>query len=432
MEYGFHMTVLSHPEPTDDAMGASPEGPVRITGTLRRLLISLIPANVVIFIIWGAVPSIMLALQVNNLDPDHKVANLALITTLGAFAAMLAQPIAGVVSDRTRSRFGRRTPWILIGSATGTLALIALGLQTSVLGMALAWMGVQISFNFAQGPLSALMPDRVPRQARGSFAAATGVGTMVGLLGGQFVGASFADFLPVGYAILGIVAFVTLWGFVHFNPDTPNTAQPREPFDLRAFLATFWVNPIAHPDFAWAFAGRFLLNTGYTLVTGYMLYVLADYIGLGVERATTVSPLVSAAGIPTLVLAIAISGPLSDRLGRRKIFVFAAAAVQGSALLIPWIFPTTTGLFVCAAIAGIGSGFFQSVDTALITEVLPSKESYGKDLGVVNIAATLPQTIAPALAGVIVLHAGYVALFPAAIVLCLLGAVSVWFIKSVR
>lgn len=113
-------------------------------------------------------------------------------------------------------------------------------------------------------------------------------------------------------------------------------------------------------------------------------------------------------------------------------FVFAAATVQGLALLIPWLFPTTTALFVFAATAGIGSGFFQSVDTALITEVLPSKESYGKDLGVVNIAATLPQTIAPALAGVIVLNLSYAALFPTAIVLCLLGAASVWFIKSVR
>lgn len=426
------MTTTSAPEPAEGILDGAYEGPVKITGLLRRLLITLVPANVVIFIIWGAVPSIMLALQVNNLDPDNKVANLALITTVGAFSAMLAQPIAGVVSDRTRSRFGRRTPWILIGSGAGTLALIALGLQSTVLGMALAWMAVQISFNFAQGPLSALMPDRVPRLARGSFAAATGIGTMVGLLGGQFVGASFASMLPVGYTVLGVVAFAMLWLFVHLNPDVPNQDQPREPFDIKQFLSTFWVNPIEYPDFAWAFAGRFLLNTGYTLVTGYMLYILADYIGMGVEDATTTSPLVSAAGIPTLVIAIAISGPLSDRLGRRKVFVFAAATVQGLALLIPWLFPTTTALFVFAAIAGIGSGFFQSVDTALITEVLPSKESYGKDLGVVNIAATLPQTIAPALAGVIVLNLSYAALFPTAIVLCLLGAASVWFIKSVR
>jgi MFS family permease len=201
---------------------------------------------------------------------------------------------------------------------------------------------------------------------------------------------------------------------------------------LHDFLATFWVNPVQHPDFAWAFAGRFLLNTGYTLVTGYVLYILADYVGLGVERATTTSPLVSAAGIPTLVLAIAISGPLSDRLGRRKLFVFLAAAVQGLALLIPWMFPTVTALFVFAAIAGVGAGFYQSVDTALITEVLPSEKSFGKDLGVVNIAATLPQTIAPAIAGLIVVNLSYSVLFPVAIVLCLLGAVCVWPIRSVR
>ncbi|MCI1675604.1 MAG: MFS transporter [Ancrocorticia sp.] len=430
------MTSMStSPEPSeilDRSLDGSYEGPVRITGKLRRLLISLVPANIVIFIIWGGVPSIMLALQVNSYDPIHKVSNLAVITTIGAFAAMIAQPVAGVVSDRTRSRLGRRTPWILIGSAAGGVFLILLGLQNTIAGMAVFWVLVQISYNFAQGPLSAIMPDRVPRQARGTFAAANGIGLMVGMLGGQFVGAAFSQFLPIGYTVFAVVAFAALLVFVRVNPDRPNSDEPREAFLLHDFLATFWVNPVQHPDFAWAFAGRFLLNTGYTLVTGYVLYILADYVGLGVERATTTSPLVSAAGIPTLVLAIAISGPLSDRLGRRKLFVFLAAAVQGLALLIPWMFPTVTALFVFAAIAGVGAGFYQSVDTALITEVLPSEKSFGKDLGVVNIAATLPQTIAPAIAGLIVVNLSYSALFPVAIVLCLLGAVCVWPIRSVR
>ena len=58
--------------------------------------------------------------------------------------------------------------------------------------------------------------------------------------------------------------------------------------------------------------------------------------------------------------------------------------------------------------------------------------SFAKDPGVVNIAATLPQTLAPGVAGAIVLAYGYAALFPVAIVLGILGACAIWPIKSVR
>lgn len=83
-------------------------------------------------------------------------------------------------------------------------------------------------------------------------------------------------------------------------------------------------------------------------------------------------------------------------------------------------------------IAGFGFGMFQAVDTALMSEVLPSAKSFAKDLGVVNIAATLPQTLAPGVAGAIVLALGYQALFPVAIVLGILGALAVWPIRATR
>ena len=82
--------------------------------------------------------------------------------TIGAFFAMLAQPIAGQISDRTRSRFGRRAPWIFIGALAGGLALVGLAFANSLVGVVIAWTLVQITYNFAQGPLSAVMPDRVP------------------------------------------------------------------------------------------------------------------------------------------------------------------------------------------------------------------------------------------------------------------------------
>lgn len=421
---------------TPPADGATPVAPpplerVRIEGPLRRLLLWFVPGSLSIFLLWGAIPTVLLPLQVEQLDPANKVANLAIVTTIGALAAMIAQPVAGTISDRARTRFGSRAPFIVGGALIGGVALIALGLASSILLVAVCWTIVQVAFNVVQGPFSAMLPDRVPEAVRGTFAAVIGAMTMVGSLGGVILASLLAGSIPGAYLVLAGTAVTLLTLFAVFTRSGDNRAEPRPPFRLRDFALTFWVNPIAHPDFFWAFTGRLLLYTGYFLVVAYQLYLLQDYIGLGAE-AVTLLPLVSAAALPTLIVAVAVSGPWSDRVGRRKPFVVAASLIVGLAQLVPWVWPTFEGMIVFALLAGLGFGAFQAVDTALVSQVLPDSHAHAKDLGVVNIAATLPQTLAPALAGTVVLAFGYAGLFPAAIALSVLGALAVLPIRSVR
>lgn len=413
----------------EDAAGnEDPPAPIKGVG---RLLGWIIPANLGIFLIWGAVPGILLPQQVTVLFGEaDKVANLAIVATIGAFCAMIAQPIAGQISDRTRSRFGRRAPWMFLGALAGGLSLVGLAFADSLIGVVIAWTLVQITYNFAQGPLSAVMPDRVPLKRRGTFAALSGIGLMVGALGGQIVGSLFFDSITAGYFTFAAIALVVLTLFIVFNPDYSSKELPVEPFKLGDFLRTFWVNPIKHPDFFWAFTGRLLLYTGYFAVTGYQLYLLTDYFG--VERPQDVIPVLGLISLAGILIATIVSGPLSDKLGRRKIFVFASSVVTGLAFLLPWVWPDVTAWMIMTFISGLGFGMFQAVDTALMSEVLPSAKSFAKDLGVVNIAATLPQTLAPGVAGAIVLAFGVAGLFPVAIVLSVLGAFAVWPIKAVR
>ncbi|MHC3000103.1 hypothetical protein OB08_13290 [Microbacterium sp. HJ5] len=398
---------------------------------LRRLLAWIIPANLGIYLIWGAVPGILLPQQITLLFGEaDKVANLAIVATIGAFAAMIAQPIAGQISDRTRSRFGRRAPWMILGALAGGLALVGLAFADSLVGVVIAWTLVQISYNFAQGPLSAVMPDRVPLSRRGLFAALSGIGLMVGAIGGQVVGSLFFNSLTAGYVTFAVVALVMMALFNGFNPDYSSAKLQPEPFRLGDFLRTFWVNPVKHPDFFWAFTGRLLLYTGYFAVTGYQLFLLTDYFG--VEKPEAVIPVLGLISLAGILISTVVSGPLSDRFGRRKPFVFASAAITGLALVLPWVWPDLTAWMIMTFLAGLGFGMFQAVDTALISEVLPSAKSFAKDLGVVNIAATLPQTLAPGVAGAIVLAFGYAGLFPVGIALSLLGAFAVWPIRSTR
>lgn len=418
---------------TPPAQPAGHDDPPPPVKGLGRLLWTIIPANFAIFMIWGAVPGILLPQQITvafGEENQVNVANLAIVSTIGAFAAMVAQPLAGQISDRTRSRYGRRAPWIVIGALTGALSLIGLAFANSLVGFIIAWTLVQVCFNFAQGPLSAIMPDRVPVKRRGTFAALSGIGLMVGVLGGSIIGALFFNSITAGYVTFAVLAVVVLALFVAVNPDHPSTDSRPEPFDVKEFLRTFWVNPVEHPDFFWAFTGRLLLYTGYFAVNGYQLYLLQYYFG--VEHPETIIPLIGMLSLAGILISTIISGPLSDKVGRRKPFVFGSAALVSLAFVVPWAWQDVNAWMIMTFVAGLGFGMFQAVDTALISEVLPSATSFGKDLGVVNIAATLPQTLAPGVAGAIVLAFGYAGLFPVAITLGILGAAAIWPIRSVR
>ena len=415
------------------AVSAQSPAKVKVRGRLLRLMISMMFANIAIFAIWGAVPGIFLPLQVQGIVGDaSKAGTLGLVATIGAFAAMIAQPIAGMVSDRTRSRFGRRAPWMVAGTLLGGLALLFMGASTGIAQLTVAWVIVQVAFNFAQGPLSAILPDRVPSGARGTFSSLAGLGLMLGALGGSIVGAQFAKNLPAGYLTFAGIALIVIVLFVVFNPDRSNKGEPREPFNWIVFLKTFWVSPRKHPDFFWGFTGRLLLYAGYFMVTGFQLFILQDYIGLK-DKAVTTLPLLSLVSLVGIIIATLIGGPLSDKLGRRKVVVIVAGVVLAVSLAFPLILPSLTGMLLFSFVSGLGFGAYQSVDTALMSEVLPSKDDFAKDLGVLNIAATLPQTLAPGLAGLIVVSfSGYAALFPIGIVIALLGAFAVLPIKSVR
>jgi MFS family permease len=400
---------------------------------LGRLLTMFGPTAFGPSLVWGAVPSVLLALQVEHAYGQHrKVAVLAVITACGALTSMVMQPIAGVISDRTRTRFGRRAPWMLVGTAATGLALVGLAGANTELTFVIAWMAAQVGLNLAWSPMTAILPDRVPRTLRGTFASVWGAGAMLGALGGLIYGAAFEKNIPTGYLVLAVIVPVIAAAFVIICPDTSSRDLPTERFSLRAFLGAFWVNPVKHPDFAWAFTSRMFAYAGYHLVFGYQLYILQDYIGLGgrAVHAVTLAGLIAMAGLCVSTLT---AGRISDRIGRRKVFVLVSSALVAGAMMIPLVTPTLTGYLVMSGISGIGFGCFQAVDTALISEVLPSQNHHAKDLGIVNIAATLPATIAPGLAGAIVVTTGsYGALFPVGAILGILAAVCVLPVKRVR
>jgi MFS family permease len=417
----------------DAAAAAAGSTPTRerLPQPVRRLFGFIVPLTMSVYITIGAVPSVLLPLQVASIDEANKAANLAIVTGIGAVAAMIASPLVGLLSDRTRSRFGRRAPWMMAGAVATGLSLVGMGFANGIVQLVIAWTVVQLAINCVISPLMALMPDRVPSPVRGLFSTLLGIGTMLGALGGQVLGASFASDIRMGYFVLPGLMIVMITLFAVFAPDTSSKDRVSEPFSLAVFLRTFWVSPRRHPDFAWGFIGRLLLFTGYFAVTGYQLYLLQDYIGLG-DEAVAMVPVLGVVSLVGMVVTMSFSGPLSDRLGRRKVFVIVASLVMAGAMVVPLVMPTITGMIIFTALNGLGFGCYMAVDGALMSEVLPSEGTFAKDLGVLNIAATLPQTVGPFVSGAIVVLAGYAALFPVGLVLGVLGALAIIPIKSVR
>ena len=203
------------------------------------------------------------------------------------------------------------------------------------------------------------------------------------------------------------------------------------PQSLAAAVRATWAAPTQHPDYAWAFGGRLLVNLGNALGTTYLLYFLTDALRVAdPEGALLVLTLVY---LVATVTATWGGGVLSDRTGRRRVFVGGAAVLQALACTVLVAVPSWSSALVAGLLLGLGYGAYCSVDQALVTQVLPDARTVAGDLGVMNVAVVAPQALAPLLASLVIAElGGYDVLFTLAGVVTVLGAVSVTRIRTVR
>ncbi|MFD5100944.1 MFS transporter [Streptomyces albidochromogenes] len=417
-------------------------------GSLRLLHVTLPVANVALYLLWLGVGSFLLPIQVARITGTNDTAALSAASTIGAILATVGNPVFGQLSDRTRSRYGRRAPWILLCALLGALALVAQAQAASIATLGLSWGVVQFIMNGYQAALTAAMPDRVPASRYGTFSALVGLGVPLGTIvaalviggvpgdkfgmdgviggfGGRFAGEN-------GYYLIAAIVVAAAVFFTALSPDRDARRLPRERFELRAFFGNFWVSPRQHPDFCWAFVSRLGVMLGYFVVLTYNMFLLADHIRIPrQDLLPTVGFLMIVNALCTVAASVVI-GPLADRVGRVKPFVLASGVLAALALTLPMISPTEGGMLAYNIVGGMAFGAYLAVDMALITKVLPRTADAGKDMGVINIANAGPQILAPTVAGWIVAAGGYEALFPIAALVSLVGALVVLRVRGVR
>jgi len=374
---------------------------------------------------------------------ENAAVQLGLVMGVGSLFALVSQPIAGRLSDATMSRLGMRRPWIVVGVVGAFVGLLIVGIAPNIPLLLVGWCIAQLMSNFAQAAETATIADQVPEHRRGFVSGLAGAGTPIALL----VGAISLNMLPNDFlraVVPATVGLVLGLLFAVVLKDKVRTERREETFSILSLLLTFVFNPRRYPDLGWAWLTKCLIMFGYGATAAYLTLFLADSYGMDIPHQLQFNLSATLVSVVFLVIMSIVGGKLSDKLGRRRVFVSLGGILVGVGVIILGFSSAfgaagLTVILVAEAIMGVGAGLFFAVDQALCVEVLPNPDDTAKDLGVLNIANTLPAMVAPFIAGVVIIPLGetlfgngYTTWFILGGVVAIVGGALVYRIRGVR
>ncbi len=354
--------------------------------------------------LWGSLHTIVMPLRLLDFVAEpEKNTYLGLLTFAGLILAIVVQPIAGAISDRSGLRWGRRRPYILIGAIATMLFLPGIGLAGSYIAIFFIYCLLQVSTNIAQGPYQAFIPDLVPEGRRGS---ASGVKTLLEIVGGVALLYPIAFFMDRYFAgqgaswlwlALGALAIVLL-GVVITTlltvKERPGTGS-QLPL-LPTLYKSFRINVRANRDFVWFLISRLLVLMAFTTLQTFALYFLRDVVGVANPASATAQ--FSIVAVVGMLAVVYPAGRLSDRIGRRPVVV-ASGLLGALGIALIFLFQHSYILIIfCGGLVGISFGAFMSSNWALATDLVCKGEE-ARYLGLTNLAtaggAALARLIGP-------------------------------------
>lgn len=389
----------------------------------------------IVFMMSGTIGStVLLPARFNTLGIGQGETILGTMNSIGIIFALISNVIFGALSDSSHSRFGKRTPWIIIGGPIAGIGFYLTSISPTLVTIVASWSLLQVGLNCMLAPCVAILSDRIPQKYRGTMSAFYGAGQIVGQSLGTIIGSAFIKTPTVGFTIGTICWFLCGVGTVLLIPrELPSKTAENERFSLKQVIVQFRPPTQGASDFYKALIGRLMMIFGYNMIVGYQLYICMKYIK---QSDTVAASTVSTMAVITMFVSLAVSllsGPLSDRIGKRKVPVFISSVIIAIGIAVPWLWPTKVSMMIYAAVMGLGYGIYMAVDQALNVDVLPNPDEAGKDLGILNLANTLGQVIAPIVtSSIVVAMGGYFLVFPVAMAAVIAGAVVIMFIKKVQ
>lgn len=398
----------------------------------RRLAVLLFLAYASLIAVFQGILNVLLPLVVARLAPDAKVGTLAFLSTGAAIAAVIALFAGGAVSDRTRSRWGKRTPSLLIALLASIALMPLVGGATSLLQLTVLLPLLWFTLNYYQSVLLAALPDRIPAHELSFASAAIGLGAPVGIFAGINI-ATMAANIMTGYIFLAIPLTILTFVLVVLEPEDSSLEEPvkeRKNFSWKSCYAQF--GSFAHRNYSLAAISRALLFLCYFSVTGYIFYLLQDYVGqeqLPYQSINAGMSIFSSVMTAAWLLVTILTGWLSGRLPRTVLIVATVSILAGVVTLLPALSNSWIMFLIFGLGTGIMFGSYFVLDLKLATLVLPDEKTAGRDFGILLAAGSAPGVVAPAVAGAIIAVSGYPALFLFGAGVAFMGGLCVAFIR---
>lgn len=340
--------------------------------------------------------SFTLALQLNALAPGQEEL-LGYTIGIGAVSSLIASPLTGVLSDRTRSRWGRRRPFTLGGLVLGVLATPIMAFAPDPAILTAGWVLCTVGWGTAVGSLGNYQADRLPPHQRGKISALTvmtmHVAPVIGIL---LVGLVSKDSYWV-FAVPSLVGTLCVASFIIFAKETDSrgTVFP-EPLSVRRFLASFVFNPRKERDFAWTLLGRFVFFFGLSLTMSFSTFFYAQRLDIDVSAVASVQAVISAASVASAILGSLGAGWLSDHWDRRRPFIMAATILFALGATLTAFANDLITLVVGTLVTSLGIATFSAVGQALVLDVLPHRETQaGRFMAITGFAQKIPAALAP-------------------------------------
>ena len=335
-------------------------------------------------------------------DEKFKATTLFILSVMGTGIAVLVQPTIGSISDYTMSRWGRRKPYIFIGSALDIVFLLGIASSNTVLAIAAFMALLQFSANFAQGPFQGYVPDLVPERQVGLASALVGLFQVLGNAAGFAIGAVAVatNSFWLGTMALGALEFATMLSVV-IRVNEGRAARPRDGKGWGAIGLEAWGTDILHErSFLWLVASRWFVLMGMTMLTNFALYYFVQ--SFHIEQARTDVPMlgVLAATVIGNLVAVLPAARVSDRIGRKPV-IYMACGVGSVGLAIVAAAPALGVAVFGGLILGAGFGMFLAVDWALLTDLVP-KASAGRYMGISNVATATAGLVGLAIGGLVI------------------------------
>lgn len=427
-------TPTAHP----DVVAEQSQTPPELPKVGPRYIWFMVLAQFGVFMAFITPIAISLAIRVQALAPGH-AEYLGYITGAGALFVMLSAPFMGVWSDRTRTRIGRRRPFMIGGMVVGVISLIWMAVAPSVVLLGVGWVLAQWGWGTVLSNLQISTADRLPESQRGKVGGLTGFATQIAPVFGVVIAQFFTANALLLFLVPGAVGVVLVVLFVTLVHEDDSRGLPKDHLTIGSLLRKYLYNPAQFPDFSLNWLGRFLFYFGLTLNTTFTAFFFAERLGVTVDKVAGVIAALGGIGVLATTIGAIGGGFLSDRLRRRRVFLVLGGAVMAGGMTTMAFSTSLPVLITGSLVVSLGIGLFAAVDQALLLDVLPEKDTdAGRFMGITGFATSIPQAVAPLIASAILLigvsggQKNYTLLFLVAAALVLLGGLVILRIRSVR